>query len=140
MTVQWWLAVHVYKKIPIEERTVRGIILMVISAYWHGVHPGWYATFLSAPFLLLAEDSMTSGLRLRITSPTALYIYDCMASFIRMRFFEYFAVGAHFLHYSHIMRYWSSIYFCGHFVLIFLLFLGQILCHFPATKNVIKSE
>ena len=135
MTVQWWLASHVYKKIPIKQKTVRGVILMMISAYWHGVHPGWYATFLSAPFLMLAEDIMRRGLRQRITNATALSIHDHIASFVRMRFFEYFAVGAHFLQYSHIIRYWSSIYFIGHWALLLLILTGQLLNWQPNQKS-----
>lgn len=101
---------------------------MIISAYWHGVHPGWYATFLSAPLLLLAEDSMRRGVRDRLSGHLPCRIYDYISAFFTMRMFEYYAVGAHFLVYSDIARYWSSIYYIGHIVLVLLIVIGEILC------------
>ncbi|XP_067951628.1 lysophospholipid acyltransferase 7-like isoform X2 [Watersipora subatra] len=125
--VQWWLVVNVYKNIPTRNKLLRSIILMIISAFWHGVHPGWYATFLSAPFLLLAEDSMNRGLKHKLKSRRLCAIYDTISCFLGMRFFEYFVVGAFFLQYNEIYHFWKSLYFYGHILLIAIIFIGQIL-------------
>lgn len=141
MGVQWWLVVHIYKNIPVRNKLVRGIVVMVISGFWHGVHPGWYATFLSAPFLLIAEDSMRKGVRRRLTSDTQQRIYDVIACFVTMRYFEYFAVGAFFLVYDEIWRFWSSLYFYGHISLVILILVGQLLSvgSTESTKKLHKS-
>lgn len=134
MTVQWWLVAHVYKNIHFTSKLTKNTVLMVVSAYWHGVHPGWYATFLSAPFLLLAEDCMQRGIRNRLGS-RAQAIYDKCTCFLTMRYFDYFAVGAFFLSYHEIMRFWSYLYFYGHISLVGIIIIGQTLCWFPVTDN-----
>jgi len=105
----------------------RTIMLMLVSGFWHGIHPGYYATFLSCPFFLLAEDNMNKGFRSRLHSVPNERIYDLIASFVRMRFFEYMSVGLLFLEYSEIWRCWASLYFCGHFLLMVLIVFGQSL-------------
>lgn len=100
---------------------------MLVSAFWHGIHPGYYATFLSAPFLLMAEDGMIKGLKSRIRSPRVNLIYDYVASFLRMRFFEYMSIGFFLLQFDEIWQFWSSVYFFGHIVLILIIAFGSML-------------
>ena len=135
MIVQWWLVVNVYKLIPIRNKLIRGIIVMIVSGFWHGVHPGWYATFLSAPFLMLAEDGMEKGVRQRLTSDRQRRVYDFIAGVLAMRYFEYYAVGAFFLYYGEIWRYWSSLYFYGHVSLAVFIIVGQGLSWFSKDRT-----
>ena len=36
---------------------------MLLSAYWHGLHPGYYLSFLTIPLCLAAERQLESALR-----------------------------------------------------------------------------
>ena len=36
---------------------------MGVSAFWHGIHPGYYLSFLTVPPILMAEDAMTAAFR-----------------------------------------------------------------------------
>lgn len=112
---------------------------MVVSSFWHGIHPGYYATLMSAPFLLLAEDGMLKGARSRLTTDQSRRIYDNVSSFVKMRYFEYFSVGVFLLHYGNIYRFYQSVYFYGHYLLVATIVLGQVL---SATKpqNKIKDD
>ena len=40
MSVQFWLAHYVYKRFPI--RRFGTFVTMLVSAYWHGFHAGYY--------------------------------------------------------------------------------------------------
>ena len=40
MTVQYWLAVNVYRRLPGLSRGLRSLVVMVVSSAWHGVYPG----------------------------------------------------------------------------------------------------
>jgi MBOAT, membrane-bound O-acyltransferase family len=44
MTVQYWLAWHIYRRVPIK--SIRTVVVMFVSAYWHGLHGG---TSLTSP-------------------------------------------------------------------------------------------
>ena len=41
MTVQWWLAANIYKRLPLSvPRALRAVAVMVTSSAWHGVYAG----------------------------------------------------------------------------------------------------
>lgn len=52
--VQYWLAVYVYKRFPSKKWRI--MATMAVSAYWHGVHPGYYFCILGPVFYLPVED------------------------------------------------------------------------------------
>lgn len=100
---------------------------MLISSFWHGVHPGYYFTLMSSPFILLIEDTMFRGVRMRLNGEKALRAYDFIASFMRIRLFEYFSVGVFLLHYGDIWRFYTSVGFFGHYMVIILIAIGLLL-------------
>lgn len=57
MTVQWWLAHYVHRRAPRNPPALRAACTMLVSAYWHGLHPGYYLSFLSVPLWLAAESA-----------------------------------------------------------------------------------
>lgn len=61
MTVQWWLVVNVHRRFPVKP--LRTVVTMLISAFWHGVHSGYYLSMLTVPFILVAEDAIKKKLR-----------------------------------------------------------------------------
>lgn len=66
MTVQWWLAQYIYKSAPARSYVLRSAWTMLLSAYWHGLHPGYYLSFLTVPLCLAAESRLESALRGRL--------------------------------------------------------------------------
>ena len=42
MTVQYWLVVNVYQRLPGLSRGLRSVAVMVVSSAWHGVYSGMY--------------------------------------------------------------------------------------------------
>lgn len=105
----------------------RATLLMFVSSFWHGIHPGIYATLMSSPFLFLAEDGLLKGVRSRLTTDKSRDIYDFVALFFTIRFFEYFSVGFMLNYAGNIYRYYQSLNFFGHFILVGLIIIAQSL-------------
>merc|ERR1712071_451408 len=92
MTVQYWLAMNVYRRFPIK--ALRVTITMLVSAFWHGVHSGYYLSMLTVPFILVAED------------------------LAKVFWFSYMGVAFSLLAMNLTLNYWTSIYFIGHVAIV----------------------
>ena len=120
-TVQWWLKTYVYRELPIRSKPLRMFALLFISAFWHGVHPGYYLTFLSVPFVVLAEKRMVDALSPHL-SEKQRYWLDWATHFCLYRSFEYLGVGFILLKWNVVLKVWSHMYFIGHlFIFLFIL-------------------
>ena len=91
---------------------------MAVSAYWHGIHPGYYLSFMTIPLMLLAEDLMKAAFR----TEQNRHIYDWANWFFRLRFTEYLSMGFLLLGGGATLRYWQSTYFIAH--VFTFLFIG----------------
>ncbi|CAD5119004.1 DgyrCDS7659 [Dimorphilus gyrociliatus] len=67
MSVQFWLASCVYKRVQFGGYIFGAFITMSVSAFWHGIHPGYYLSFLTIPPNLLSENIMRKALRSKKT-------------------------------------------------------------------------
>ncbi|KAI6189287.1 Lysophospholipid acyltransferase 7 [Aphelenchoides besseyi] len=118
-TVQFWLANFVYKR---SAKSIRMPYTMFVSAFWHGVHPGYFMSFLTIPLCTAAEDILfkhfpadASGSRNRI--------FDLVWRFIRMRGFEMMACGFLLLTWTDTYRLWKNTYFWLHFLSVAIILL-----------------
>ncbi|XP_072281470.1 lysophospholipid acyltransferase 7 [Pyxicephalus adspersus] len=137
MSVQWWLAQYIYKNSPIKSFVFGSAWTMLISAYWHGIHPGYYLSFLTIPLCLASEGMMDLGLR-RHLSDSGKLVFDWVHWFLKMRAYDYMCMGFVLLTFSDTMRYWRSIYFGIHVLAIFFITLGWVLA--LRTSSVHKSN
>ncbi|XP_025770206.1 lysophospholipid acyltransferase 7 [Puma concolor] len=126
MTVQWWLAQYVYKSAPARSYVLRSAWTMLLSAYWHGLHPGYYLSFLTIPLCLAAEGRLESALRGRL-SPGGQKAWDWVHWFLKMRAYDYMCMGFVLLSLGDTVRYWASVYFCVHILALAALLLGLAL-------------
>ncbi|TFJ97302.1 C-type lectin domain family 12 member B-like [Platysternon megacephalum] len=87
---------------------------MLISAYWHGLHPGYYLSFLTIPLCLAAEGAMEAGLRgRRGAAPEPDRSWGAWVHwFLKMRAYDYMCMGFVLLELGATLRYWRSVYFC----------------------------
>lgn len=121
MTVQWWMATYVYKKMPLDSPQIRMFLLLFVSAYWHGVHPGYYLTFMSVPLVVIAETRMIKAIKPYLNS-TQSYWLDWITWFCLYRSFEYTGIGFMLLKLDFILKVWLKMYFIGHlFIFAFIL-------------------
>jgi len=118
----------------------RVALTMTVSAFWHGVHAGYYLSFLTIPPNLIAEDLMLSAFRSTDDS-TQARTFDWVCWFFKMRSFEYMSMSFLLLGFSATLRYWSSIYFIGHVVILMFIVVGYVF-RSPRRRSVspTKSE
>ncbi|XP_057310912.1 lysophospholipid acyltransferase 7-like isoform X2 [Hydractinia symbiolongicarpus] len=136
MTVQWWMATYIYKKLSIKSNQIRMVLLLAVSAYWHGLHAGYYASFLSAPLFIFAETRISQ----RVTpylSESQKYWWSWLTWFFVFRYLEYIAIPFMFLKFEVLWKIWSRIYFCGHVWTIALVFISMLI---PVKKSEKKSN
>ena len=96
-------------------------LLLFVSAFWHGIHAGYYLTFLGAPLVVMAETRMTKAVRPYL-SERASYWWDWVTWFCLYRSFEYLGIGFMLLELKNVLKLWTKMYFIGHvFILLFVL-------------------
>ncbi|KAI6177386.1 Lysophospholipid acyltransferase 7 [Aphelenchoides bicaudatus] len=110
-SVQFWLASYVYKRSP---KSIRMPYTMFISAFWHGVHPGYFMSFLTIPLCTTAEDIVFKLFPVD-SEGKRNYMFDKIWRFIRMRGFEMMSCGFLLLTWTDTYRLWKNTYFWLHF-------------------------
>uniref|UniRef100_A0A183C492 Lysophospholipid acyltransferase 7 n=1 Tax=Globodera pallida TaxID=36090 RepID=A0A183C492_GLOPA len=103
------LANFVYRR---TNRAYRMPYTMFVSAFWHGIHPGYFLSFLTIPLCTSAEDRLFKAFPERPTWLRHLW------SFVRMRGFEMMACGFLLLDGWDTIRLWSKMYFWLHLVML----------------------
>lgn len=120
--IQFWLAMYIYKRFP--SKKYRVIATMAVSAYWHGVHAGYYFCILGPIVYLPLEDLYTKLFKSEKASESQQQITN--AIFWILKFFAFSYMGTAFLlkDVDKIWFYYSSVY---HFAYIFWAIL-YIIC------------
>ncbi|RVE62900.1 hypothetical protein OJAV_G00160490 [Oryzias javanicus] len=126
MTVQWWLHHYIYPNAPFKSYTLRAGWTMLISAYWHGLHPGYYLSFLTIPLCIAAESAMEASVRSKL-GPGGQNIFDWVHWFLKMRAYDYMCMGFVLLSASDTVNYWMSIYFIIHIIAVSCIVVGRAL-------------
>lgn len=103
---------------------------MAISAYWHGLRPGYHLSFHTIPLCLAAEEAMEDGL-LRHLSPFGRACADRTHWFLKMRAYDYVCVGFLLRSFEGTIRYWSSVYYCVHAGALSFLVVGTAMGALP---------
>ncbi|KAB7506011.1 Lysophospholipid acyltransferase 7 [Armadillidium nasatum] len=132
MTVQYWLAFNVYKRLKFS-KAVKEAITMFTSAFWHGVYAGYYLSMLTVPFILAVEDFYERIIRRKL-SPTGQKIYDFITWIIKMQQFAYMGMAFLLLRIDTTIHYWRSIGFIYHGLIVFMHAIG------PAKKKLEKAR
>ena len=119
---------------------------MLVSAYWHGLHPGYYLTFLSASVYLIVENQLLAVIVSRDHTNNEVKVNRRVQSltgsgrwiswFLRMRASEYFGIGFEMKDLHDTLRYWRHLHYAGHVVLLLAL-LG---CLTFARRRSIKTQ
>ncbi|KAM7420934.1 hypothetical protein PAMA_015237 [Pampus argenteus] len=126
MTVQWWLHHYIYPNSPFKAYTLRAGWTMFISAYWHGLHAGYYLSFLTIPLCIAAESAMEASVRAKL-GPRGQNIFDWVHWFLKMRAYDYMCMGFVLLKASDTINYWTSIYFIIHIIAVCCIIVGRAL-------------
>lgn len=112
--IQYWLAMYVYKRFP--SKKYRVMATMAVSAYWHGVHAGYYFCILGPVFYLPIEDLYVKLLNDDKASVLRQQIIDVVIW--TLKFFAFSYMGTAFLlkDVDKIWHFYGSVY---HFAYVF---------------------
>lgn len=131
MTVQYWLYFTVYANVP-GSKTQRALCTMLMSAFWHGIRPGYYLSLLMCPLYMIVERSWQRSVADHITSSKCLTVYHLCTWAARVSMFSYLCVGFRLLDASTTLLYWRSIGFIGHLLPMLMYavsrLIGRITC------------
>ncbi|KAJ8005097.1 hypothetical protein DPEC_G00143120 [Dallia pectoralis] len=125
MTVQWWLHHYIYPNSPFKAYALKAGWTMFISAYWHGLHAGYYLSFLTIPLCIAAESAMETAVRAKL-GPRGQSAFDWVHWFLKMRAFDYMCMGFVLLKAGDTVNYWRSIYFIIHVIAVACILLGMM--------------
>ncbi|XP_043208906.1 lysophospholipid acyltransferase 7-like [Amphibalanus amphitrite] len=128
-TVQYWLYYTVYRSTP-GTKVFRASVTMLVSAFWHGIHSGYYLSLLTCPLYMVVEDLWERRLRRRLPE-SRLWLYDCVTWFLRVSMFSYLCMGFLLLRADTTLAYWRSVYFVGHTAAAALYALGLVVLPRP---------
>ena len=127
-TVQWWLLVNVYKRLPSLSRPLRAAAVMFVSSAWHGINAGFYLSMLSWTLVLPVEDFYEKLIRRRLVNRNSplTKLYDFIAWFARSLWMSYLTIGLQLVRVDSMLRFWQSIFYIGHLTLPSFYILGVV--------------
>ncbi|XP_066291432.1 lysophospholipid acyltransferase 7-like isoform X2 [Branchiostoma lanceolatum] len=125
MTVQYWMAEYIYRRVP--HKTFRFPVVFVVSAYWHGIHGGYYLFFLSVALMQFVEVKCDAAFKSRLSpESTAANVYGFVSWFLKYRAGEYYTMAFLLLTIADGLRCWQAVYFYTHVLHVVLLALAYI--------------
>jgi lysophospholipid acyltransferase 7 len=117
---------------------------MAVSAYWHGLHLGYYLSMLTTTPCVIAENILEKEFKNRYLKPAYFKYYEFFGWLFRTRMFDYMSIGFILLTYDATIKFWTSVYFVGHLTCGVLIGLGFLLRYFNRmtrkTKTIKNNE
>jgi len=109
---------------------------LLVSAFWHGVAPGYYLTFLSVPLIVISEYRMAKAIKPYL-SEKLCYVYDWCSYFCLYRAMEYTGCGFMLLQLGPCLAAWKCLYFIGHIIIVLFIIIPVFI---PRKKLKPKEE
>ena len=137
MTVQSYFYYYVYRKIG--NRMLGRLATFGLSAYWHGLHLGYYIAFFMFMLFITAQYSFIRVTRpLRVKGTEKLWtVVDFVSAW---RAYEFSGFAFLLLTPDKILRAWSSVYYIGHIIAGFWILIGLIQLAFDRSMKQRQKE
>ena len=132
-TVQWWLANYTYKKSPFSSIFARISFTMFISAYWHGIAPGYFMGFMCVPMITFTEDLLKKAFKYDFE-----LVYKVLSQILGRVSFSMTGMAFLLLDFSTVIRVWKAAgfaLFVLNFVLCVIAYLKIIVVPPPRREN-----
>lgn len=123
-TVQYWLAVYFYKRLPFG-KPLRTVLTMTLSSVWHGLQPGYFVCLVSASAFLVADHHLEmwarkfGGMRFLLCH---LFLW-----ILKTEAFTYMVAAFLLLDLPRVWRYYLHVCFAGHIYVLLVILWGQFL-------------
>jgi len=134
-SVQYWLATYVYRR---TRRSIRMPYTMLVSAFWHGIHPGYFLSFLTIPICTAAEDLVFRVFDER--DGQRPFLFSIVWSFIRTRGFEMMACGFLLLNWEDTVRLWTKSCWWLHCLMVLVIVGSKSYLTFVREKRPKRAE
>uniref|UniRef100_A0A5K3FBV1 Membrane bound O-acyltransferase domain containing 2 n=1 Tax=Mesocestoides corti TaxID=53468 RepID=A0A5K3FBV1_MESCO len=112
-----WLREVVYFRAPLRVRTV---LVFLVSAFWHGLYPGYYLMFLSFALFTHTARAWRRTVRpivLAAESPRVVgFVYDALTVVVTHFVMEYAQAPFHLLGLLPSLRLWTRFWFVPHII------------------------
>ncbi|CEF68933.1 Membrane bound O-acyl transferase, MBOAT family-containing protein [Strongyloides ratti] len=116
-----WLRLTVYERLPESSRTMGTFVL---SAIWHGFHPGYYVTFTIAALFTNASRIFRKYFRYHFTSSNdKKQMYDIFTFVVTRLAIIYGAIPFALETFYKSTVFLKQFYFCGHFIALAVIFI-----------------
>ncbi|XP_070565277.1 lysophospholipid acyltransferase 2-like [Ptychodera flava] len=113
-----WLKYVFYDRVPY----LKDALTFALTAVWHGFFPGYYWTNATMVLTLLASRKVRYNVRPYFTSTqTRKLFYDVVTWIFHHVSLAYMTVPFVMLHNAPIVKFYRSVYFCGHIVTLVLI-------------------
>uniref|UniRef100_A0A1B0GQI9 Lysophospholipid acyltransferase 7 n=1 Tax=Phlebotomus papatasi TaxID=29031 RepID=A0A1B0GQI9_PHLPP len=110
--VQYWMVINVYKRFP--NRRFREGVTFLVSAYWHGVSPGYYFSIALSALYLPIEDLCLKRLRSSFPNfPLWLKVSVWINKFFAL---SYLIIAFQLLTFPRFWKYYSSVFHFGYII------------------------
>ena len=123
----------------------RMIGTFLVSAYWHGIHAGYYVFAVVAFMMILAEYHLEKCVTSLYNDTVVPIWVNCLRHFFHWRGFEFAAVPFMFLRFDLTFIVWKRLSFSGFIYMASILLFSKIAGSFskktpPSTVEPILKE
>lgn len=117
-SVQSWLKVYVYRPLPRgTPRAARQLVVFLVSAFWHGIHPGYYLCFAGMFAMVnveqLARAAFTPLLPHFVTHGRAGALLALVCHLWTMACFCFTGIAFNKLSWGGVLDAWASFHYYG---------------------------
>ena len=100
--------------------------MLFVSAFWHGVYPGYYVTFMSVPLMIFSDSQFEKLVKPYLSNSRQHYYFEWVRWFCLYRTYEYLSVGFIMLKLDVVWTVFKANYFIGHIIMIIVSILPFI--------------
>uniref|UniRef100_A0A7S1P4T0 Lysophospholipid acyltransferase 7 n=1 Tax=Vitrella brassicaformis TaxID=1169539 RepID=A0A7S1P4T0_9ALVE len=134
-SVQTWMALNVYKRLPIKIPLLRKLVTTTISAFWHGWDAGYYLAFSLYPVFELSQDLVWRYRWPMEDRPIMAKFYQVVRWIVSQTFIHYSQMPFVFFTFSASFIAWRAVSYYGFWVMGFFFIMGAILPHTGLEKR-----
>ncbi|RWS31105.1 Membrane-bound O-acyltransferase domain-containing protein 2-like protein [Leptotrombidium deliense] len=136
-TTQSWLRRTAYERSP----HYRTLATFALSAVWHGFYPGYYMTFLTGAIFTQAARTARRCLRPRFQRSVASQkLYDVLTFIMTRMMIAYLVFPFVLLEFNASLKVYSRLFFYGHIVSLFAIFVLPRILPAPSAKGVTHQK
>jgi lysophospholipid acyltransferase len=96
------------------------------SAFWHGFHPGYYLTFVSAALVTASARIVRRHLRPLFIQKSSKLLYDYAGTIVTLVIANYFFMPFIVKDFETSLYIWKQVYFFGHFMTLMAILIPQV--------------